>query len=316
MSAPLTRRASTSKRLVRRLNRITNRRPALGLRLAAIVGFTLGPWLGDAWWLSDAELEELLGEIDPRTRRRLQRRIAAGELRNRALAYLLHHDGPEKLIPRIRICGDRAFRSLLDDRVPVVVLYWHQGVPRSVETALHSLGHPILAAIDHRPPGPDPGYRWLLASDRPSRSRYLMEALKAVRDGGVPVFALDGPGPESQRFEFLGRSLPIPGGAGLLAGRGGARLVPASSRWLGLSSRLEVTLHEPLPEPARGARGQEDWEREIVARAVAWSEEHIRAHPENLRPVSVRHMLGHLRAAPRAPSDADFARLAEEFDAG
>jgi KDO2-lipid IV(A) lauroyltransferase len=307
-------RQSLSKRLVRRLNRIANERPALGLRLAGLVGFLFGPWLGEAWWPSAAELEELLGEVDARTLRRLQRRIAAGELRNRAVMYVLHHAGPDKLAPLVRVRGAEAFQSLRDEKLPVAVVFWHLGVVRAVETALVSLGHPILCAINRPPPGPDPGFRWLLAADPASGSRFLMEALKEAERGGVPVLALDGPGPASGRVPFLGRSLPIPAGAAFLARRSGARLVPATSRWIGLSPRIEVALHKPLPAPARDAMAPDVWEYEMVAVAAQWFAGHISGHPEDLRPVSIRHALEHLRARTRAPSDSDFARLAEEFD--
>lgn len=307
-------RQSFSKRLVRRLNRITNERPALGLRLAGLVGFLFGPWLGEAWWLSEADLEELLGEVDGRTLRRLQRRIAAGELRNRAVMYLLHHGGPDKLAPLVRARGAEAFQSLRDEKLPVAVICWHLGVVRAEKAALHSLGHPILGALNRPPPGPAPGFRWLLAADRASGSRFLMEALKEVERGGVPILTLDGPGPSSSRVPFLGRSLPIPGGAAYLARRTGARVVPATSRWVGLSPRIEVVLHEPLPLPARGAMAPDEWEHEAVSVAAQWFADHVSRHSEDLRPVNVRNMLTHLRAHDRAPSDSDFARLSEEFD--
>ena len=308
-------RESFATTLVRRLNRTTNAHPALGLRLAALAGFLLGPRLGDPWWPSAAELEELVGGMDHRRLERLRRRIAAGELRNRAVISLLHRRGPEPLSRLITLRGADAFRRLRDDGVPVVVVFWHLGVIRAVETALAALGCPLLTSTNRPPRGQDPGYRRRVVSDPASATLFLMEALKEVKRAGVPVLALDGLGSKRRAVPCFGRSFPVPAGPGALAGRGGARIVPATSRWLGLSPRVEVTLHEPLPRPAQGAMALEEWEFEMAGSAVTWFERHLRGHPEDLRLVNVRNLLSKHRAHPRAPREEDFARLAAEFEA-
>jgi hypothetical protein len=304
-----------ARRLVRRLNRIANARPALGLRLAALSGFVLGPRLGSAWWPSVAELEELLGAFEERNPRPVQRRIAAGELRNRAIMYMMKNTGPALLAGLIRVRGAEVIQRLRDEEVPVVIVFWHAGVIRSLETALTGLGYSLLVSASQPPRGSDPGYGWHLVTDRASGAHFVMEALKALQRGVLPVLALDGPSPKSDRVPFFGRSIPAPASAALLARRGGARIVPATSRWIGLSPRIEVTLHEPMVTPELRGCVPAAWDRETMERLLTWFEGYMRAHPQDLRPVSIRHLLKRLRDHARAPSDRDFALLVEEFQA-
>lgn len=314
--AEMSRVRSAPQRLVRRINHISAARPGLGLRLAALSGVALRSRLGEAWWPSSHEIEAMLGTLDARPLRRLQGRLSACQLRNRAVQHLLRHRGIEPLRGLIRVRGVGAFERLRAAG-PVAVVHWHAGVVRGVETALHGRGYPILAATAVSPVGPDPGYRWALVNGRSLATRYLAEAMRGVKRGVVPVLSLDGHmGAGARELTFLGQSIAVHSGAGVLARRADARLVPATSRWVGLSSRIEVTLHEPLPEPDRSVGSVEEWQDRIVESGVRWFEERLRAHPEDLRIVSMRMMLERTRNVGQAPSDEDFARLAEAFDAG
>lgn len=301
-------------RVVRRLNRLTLSRPSVGLCLAALAGFTLGPRLGEQWWPSAGELEDLFGPLDRRRAGILQRRISATELRNRATTYLLRHGGPAPLAARIRVHGAEGFQRLEDEKVPVAVVFWHLGAVRAVETALHALGHPILSATYLVPRGPDPGYRWRVVDSAAAGAQFVVESLRELKRGTVPVLALDGHARGGRRVPFLGRDIPIPGGAGALAVRGGARLVPVTSRWVGLTSRVEVVLHEPLPAVAAG-RSDADREFAAVRSAVRWFEEYLLAHPEDLRLWNTRAVVTNRVEGPKSPSDADFVALADAFDA-
>jgi lauroyl/myristoyl acyltransferase len=245
---------------------------------------------------------------------RLQRRIAAAELRNRAVVHRLRHDGPERLAALISVRGADVLQRLRDAGTPTVVLWWHQGAARAVETALSGLGVPLLVATN-APRAPDCGYRWrIVPEDAGQATQFMMQARKAAEAGEIPVLALDTASARDDRLPFLSGSLPIPMGSGWLAARTGARLVPTTSRWIGLSPRVEVTLHPPIPEPPRGAASPAAWEREVVASAVRWYEEFLRTHPETLGLPQIRRALEPVPASCRAPSDDDFMRLAEDFD--
>ena len=298
--------------LVRRLNRIARERPRLGLRLAAIAGHTLGPRLGDAWTPTLGELEALFGELDPRTAKRLRRAMASHELRNRALMALLRRLGPEPMHRLMRVRGAEGLLGLREAKVPVVVCFWHLGVIRAVEQALVRLGLPLYLAGARVPLGPNPGFRYEVVTDAVSGLRFLKGALKELEQGGVPVVAVDGSaGAQSRRAPFFGRSLPVPPGLAILARSSGARVVPATSRWVGLSAGIEVTLHEPLPEPASSRTARLEWEQELLDGATAWYERHVRAHPEDMRPVTLRMCLSQgvplSTASPAAP-DAETLR--------
>jgi hypothetical protein len=157
------------------------------------------------------------------------------------------------------------------------------------------------------------GYPWFPLWDPAGATRFLHEALKLLQSGGLPVVGLGPKAPQPHRIPFLGRSIPVPIGAGYLASRAGVRLMPVTATWAGLSPHINLTLHDPIPEPARGTLSQTDWEVEVVRAAIAWFGDYLRAHPEDLRPVNLRHLLQHLRQHPREPSKADFDRLAESF---
>lgn len=303
-----------SERLLHKIDRTTDASPALGLRLAALAGVVLGARLGAQWRPAEAELRELLGDLDGRAVGRLRRRIAASELRNRAALRLLDQSGPDRLMSLIRVRGAEVLRRLRDERIPTIVLWWHQGAVRAVEIALSGLGLPLFVATN-APRGSDSGYRWKVVVDDPGDgTEFMMQALKEIKDGAVPVLSLDTASGREDRSPFFTGSLPIPTGTGWLVARTGARLVPATSQWIGLSARIEVELHEPILEPARDGLTPAEWKRELVASGVRWWEDHLRRHPETLGLVQIRRALERPQCAARAPSDDQFTRLVEDFD--
>lgn len=234
--------------------------------------------------------------MDAQTSARVRRRIASCEVRNRALLFVLRRSGPRRILPLLRIHGHESFRQLRDQGDPAVVVFWHLGVARAVELMLTRLGYSVLGASLEESPRPLPGYRALTVSDASSGTRFLMEALRELKDGGVPVLAADGPGRGSRRTRFLGRQLPLPSGIARLARMASARVVPATSRWIGTSSAIEVTLHPPLPEPD-ASHAPPDWEDELATQVMRWFESHLRSHPEDLRPFNIRRCL-HPATAP------------------
>jgi lauroyl/myristoyl acyltransferase len=288
---------SLPSQLVDRLIRMADTQPRAGFRLAGLAGVVLGARLGGAWTPSATELRGLLGSLDERTVARLQRRIASREVRNRALLFVLRRSGSERILPLVQIRGADSFLRHQAENRPTIVVFWHMGAARSVETAVAKLGCSVLCASIQSPPGPDPGFRRLPVSNAASGTRFLMEALRELKRGGVPVLAVDGPGGKSRRTPFLGRSLPVPTGVSALARMAGARIVPATSRWVGASSAIEVNLHDPLPDPVADLATPEEWEHELAVSAMRWFEHHLRTHPEDLRPLNIRRCL-HPASAP------------------
>jgi lauroyl/myristoyl acyltransferase len=253
------------------------------------VGLAIGPRLGRAWTPSAAEVTDVLGDLGSAQTALLRRRIAAAELRNRTLTYVVKQRGPEPILPLIRVHDTGGFQRLRDDKIPVIVVFFHQGVLRAAETALTMLHHPILLACTHPPRGPDPGFRWRVVADMHSGTRYLMDALRELKRGGVPVLALDGDaGLDAPRVPFFDRNIWVPTGPAILSRRSGARLVPVTSRWVGASAMIEVTLHEPIPEPTMSRSEPSAWDRELLANTSLWFERHLRAHPAELRPLNFR----------------------------
>jgi lauroyl/myristoyl acyltransferase len=276
--------------LVTGLEALAPRAPSLGLRLAGVAAVALGPRLGDALWPAGAELEALLGRDAVDDLRALQRRIAASELRNRLVLRVLARRGPAPLAARIRLRGVEVLRALHDAKRPTVLLWWHQGVARAVETALPALGLPAFVATN-APRGPDAGYRWQVVVDDPGAgTRFLVESLRELKRGVVPVLSVDTPAQQAPRLPFFTGSLPLATGAAWLAARAQARLVPATSRWTGLGAGVEVIFHDPVALPERGERAFEAWEREVLASAARWYEDHLRRHPEELSLAQVRQI--------------------------
>lgn len=274
---------------VRRVNRIAAVYPSLGLRLAALSGRALGARLGDAWTPNAAEVEARLGLAEPRAVARLQARIASCELRNRVLMYLLKRRGPADLRRLLRVRGAEVLEPLREAKVPVVVAFWHFGVVRSTDTGLSKLGLPILVATSEPPRGPEPGFRFYTVDGPEAGTRFLLSALKELKTGGIPALAADGlVDDNSPRFPFLRGEVAVPTGLAILARRSGARIVPATSRWLGLRAAAEFRLHPPVEEPAveRGDRAR--WETALLANTVKWFEGHLLENPGDLRPLNFR----------------------------
>jgi hypothetical protein len=277
------------RELIRRINRVALKHPRWGLRVAAAAGFALGPRAGPAWAPTTAEVTDMLGDLGPLQIALLRRRIAAAELRNRSLIHVLKKRGPGPILPLLRVRGAAGFRHLRDQKVPVIAVFFHQGVIRSTETALSMLGHPIRLASTQAPRGPDPGFRWRIVTDTYSATRFLMESLKDLKRGGIPILAFDGDAElDHPRVPFFGRDIWVPPGLGILARRSAARVVPVTSRWVGASSTIEVTLHEPIAEPGGSRRGDPEWDRELLANTSRWFEGHLRSHPAELRPLNFR----------------------------
>ena len=278
--------------LVKRLKRLTVRHPVLGLRLAAVLGGLLAE---RSWWApTRSDVAVLFADSHPGRVARIQRRIAALELRNHAFGALLNKRGPEAALPLIRVAGAETILGLREQGVPVVVIFAHVGAVRSVSAALAKLGLPVSVAAARRPRRGGGDVRFHEVGGAASGARFLREALRDLEAGRVVALAVDLPTPDQARHQvpFLGRSVPAAAGPAILARMAGARVVPMTSRWLGASERIEVTVHPPLPVPAEA-----DFEAALTGSAMRFFEGYVRANPGEVRK---QYLERFLRAGPAA----------------
>jgi lauroyl/myristoyl acyltransferase len=129
-----------------------------------------------------------------------------------------------------------------------------------------------------------------------SDARFLLEAREALARGEIVGLNLDWRQARGALVTVLGRRMPLAGGALWLARTTGARLVPVTRRWLGATGGVEVTFHEPLPEPRASREDAPLFERELADAAGAFFDGHLRREPGTLRLPRLRYY----SEAPRA----------------
>jgi hypothetical protein len=288
--------ARPTRKLLKRLKRIAAKRPALGLRLAAGFGYALGPRVGAVFVPSAQQLTTLLGPMKSGAVRRLQRRIAAQEFRTHVHKSVLRRRGAPGMLPLVRIASAEPLLRLRREGTPVVAVFWHCGARGGVELGLIRLGVLAYVAMLSEPRRPDPGFRWDRVFDPFSSVRFLKQSAKELAQGTVVVMSLDGVGGTPlEDTTFLGCHFPFARGPAILARRAGARLVPTTTRWMGMSGRIEVTFHDPLPEPAVSRKAEKEFEDALRVSGARFFDRHLRAHPELLVPGNVRRCLGFRR---------------------
>jgi lauroyl/myristoyl acyltransferase len=280
-------------RLVALLKWTTLRQPALGLRLAGMLGAVLAPGLGPRWSPARAELAGVLPPEQAGRLGRVRREIAAQELRNRALMALANRRGPEVLAERVDVVGAEHLLGLRRAGSPVVLVMCRIGAFRAIPGALARLGLPALLAATSLPRRPQAGdvVRNVVAQPGLEGTAFLKLALAELRRGDVVALVVDGErGAGPVQAPCLGRRSRLQRGAVTLARVSGASLVPVTSRWVRTSSRVEVTFHPPLPRPSAQAE-ESAFEDELLAGIAAFFDAHVRARPGTLRLVKLRELL-------------------------
>jgi lauroyl/myristoyl acyltransferase len=271
--------------------------PRAGLALAGALGARLGPRAGPRRCPPERWLAHLLPELDAAELARARREIASLEFRNRALRRLLERRGVAPLLPLLEVRAEPLL-ELLAARERIVVASWHMGPYWASSAALEKLGVPALFAVHRaRPARGARALRWFeLADELPAR--FLKRAVDELAAGRTVGMALDFPLGALARQPFLGGTLAVARGAAAVARIAGARLVPVTRRWIGRSSRIEVTFHAPIPEPAAPRAEAERFEAELLAAALRFFEERLRADPGSLRIAQLRQLLAPRAAAP------------------
>jgi hypothetical protein len=288
--------AAISPGLVRRLKRLTARRPALGLRLAGELGARLDP--GSYWAPSASEVSQAFGLGGTREIARLRSQIASRELRNHVLGAVSSRWGMGPVLDCLQVAGGERLLELRREKAPVVIVFWHLGIFRAVPAALAKLGLCALVASKLPPLRASGRVRFQRALGASEGAAFLKTALAQLGDAGVVALSLDCSEPEAfGRLDFLGHPVWVARGPTLLARLGRARLVPVTSRWVGNSGQMQVVIHEPVVEPERGA-APDRFALDLLAGAVRTFESHARAHPEDLRVCAVRGARDSGRAEP------------------
>jgi lauroyl/myristoyl acyltransferase len=275
----------------KRLSRLTLARPGVGLGLAALVGRVAGARAGPGFTLTPDEVRALFGPLPRAAVARIRRRIASEELRNRCARGLVRERGLEVLATRVRVVGGAHLHELVRDKVPVVAVGWHAGAFRSAPLGISRLGISTLVATG-KPLGraaeeAGPLLRYAEMHETTGAlagAQFLKQALSHVAHGGVTVFFADSFDMRGRIWmSFLGRRFPLARGATTLARLSRGRVVPVSSRWIGLGSVIEVRIHEPLPEPAAPRTAALEYETELLRSICRLFEAEVRVRPESMR---------------------------------
>jgi len=283
--------APVVRRLARTAEVLTLVHPRWGVALAGRIGRLAAR--GDDRWrvFTVGELEALLGALPPAELLDIRRNVAEQEFRNAALRRLLMARGVGAIEPLVVAVHAEPFLRQRETGVPTIVVGWHLGPSWGRSAALRRLGRPALCGAGRAELPPDASVgpvRHLRSQRDGSATAFLKAALAELEGGGVVALQLDGR--RGIPMEFLGHRAMVGRGAGWLARRTGARLVPATGRFVG-SWQIEWTFHEPLPEPAVPRDPVGPFERAVLQGAVTFFEAWARAHPELLRVPPFRRLL-------------------------
>jgi len=305
-----------SVRLARRIQVfaywLTLRRPALGLRFAAILGRIAAQRANSAHAPTAENVEELFGTLEPGRIQRIRREIASQEFRDEALRHLLGHRGLDPIFVLVKTVRAESFRQLWSAGTPIVVVGWHQGPARAASLALRKLGIPTLFAIRSANREPDRDgdiVRYAHLNGTADDARFLKRAHRALLDGSVVGLHIDWLRDTGEEAHILGRSVRVGRGAVVLARITGARLVPVTRRFLGSTGYVEVTLHAPIADADLDPAAGPAFEHALLERAVAWFEASIRSDPGSLR---LEQMMWLLEAPPADGCASETARRAVE----
>jgi len=286
------------REVARQLERLTVARPRLGLSLSARLADLVVPRLREPFRAPASGLvEAVLGPIEPAEAERIRLEIASQEFRNAALRHVIREQGPHRIERLIERIDAGPLLRLREAGTTVVTVSWHQGPTRAHAGALRRLGFAaLLATTNEDPASPEDAgpVRFHRIRRDLSDARFLIEAREALARGELVGLNLDWRQARGAEVVVLGRRIALAGGALWLARTAGARLVPVTRRWLGCTAGIEVTFHEPLPEPRASRADARAFEAELAAAAGAFFDGHLRREPGTLR-------LSRLRYYARAP---------------
>jgi hypothetical protein len=234
-----------------------------------------GPALSEVSTLYEWLPEDRLG--------RIARDICALHLKNRMAIAIVEGGRTADLAKRVRWSSDVARRDVLADRRGLVVVAWHVGAFFGIRAALYHLGSRVLMLRD------------LPVAEAASRAAALKRAVDHLRDGGLVVSTLDGPGGTSTgEVTCLGRRIALRRGPFTLARLTAAPLVPVACAWTE-SAHIEVRVGAPLLHRNIGNVASRELEDEMAACAARWLETYLRAEPQEIWLSTLRYYL----AAPR-----------------
>ena len=273
---------------------VTLRRPGLGLRLADALGTVAVLRPGSYRAPASEKLTAVLGPLKPATIRRLRRQIAGLHFRNEALAEIIRRRGINPIVPLVATVHAEPLLRLRHAGVPIIVVAWHNGPNRAVALAVQKLGMRALFAVLEvlgETDREDDTVRYADLQSGANNSRFLKRAHQALADGIVVGLMLDWYGVASVAVPFFGRGVEFARGPASLARLTGARLVPATSRFMGRSSRIEVTFHEPIEDADLDRGAAATFESVLLRRTAERFEAEARRDLGSLRPDRIEWLL-------------------------
>ncbi|MGH0032078.1 MAG: hypothetical protein ACQGVC_19990 [Myxococcota bacterium] len=258
--------------------------PPTGIRLAGPLGYRLGPAAGPRRSATPEMIQRIWKELSPAEVEEVRRRMARQEFRNRTIRRIYKKNGTAGVASRVSV-DPGPLPGLLEQGRGVIVSSWHLGPSRAVSLGLNGLGLDLVYATFSGPAGEEDldGLPYFEIKGDHFYARFLKSAVDTLRSGGVVGMSLDAAFGKTEPMSFLGGMLPTPRGAAALARISGAPMVPVTSRWSDRGGRMQVKLHDPLPEPDVDRGDRDAWERAMMESALHWFADFLRANPELVR---------------------------------
>jgi hypothetical protein len=230
-----------------------------------------------------ADVLALFPALEGRRATRVMNQIASRHFRNRAAIALVGRGGLAALAALVDPHSESEPATIGCRERGLILVAYHVGAHFGVGAALHRWGTSVLTLRD------------LPLGDADVRARSLKLAVETVRDRGVVMAAIDGPGGvSSTTVPCLGRRIVVRRGPLVIARLTGAPIVPVVAQWME-HGRIRILTGRPFSLPAANDPSFDQAAALAVAR---WLELHLTTHPEDLWPYTLRNLL----ASPMSPS--------------
>jgi hypothetical protein len=238
---------------------------------------------------SRSEVAALYDWLPRRSLGTVARDIAALHFKNRAAIALVQSGGTRSLSEVVRWASEAARDDLFQGEGARLIVACHVGAFFGIRAALETIERPALTLRD------------LPMGDPASRARALKRAVDVLRQGGLVIATLDGPGGTSTgEVECLGRRIVLRRGPFTLARITGAPMVPVVCAWT-RQGRIEMRIAPAVGRPAAGERVGAEFEDLMAIRAARWIDQYLRSQPQEIWLSTLRHYIAApLATAPRS----------------
>lgn len=301
-SVPMRKRAPWFRLCVSVEDRLMQRDPVRGLRLADAAGEIVRR-LG-LYGKSAQSIRAVLPWLTEEDSRRVAGISVRHDFRNRALNRLVIAGRFDLVAPLVNVEKMASVGECHAAGRAVVLGVMHMGPIAATSVSLHKLGLPAFLVRTGAGQPPPPGLEVGSLDGPHLPAMILRRALERLKMGRFVVMGLDRrSGQETGPVSCLGRAIRLRRGAFTLARMAGVPLIPVMTRWTRSGFGIEVEAGPALSIRDRSGEGSQVEDR-LAADLAQWLDGYVRCRPEAVS-LQLLHLL---EAAPLVAAEADVER--------